>query len=276
MKPIIQLLLGTVIIGLLLFGCDSIIDQEPVDEMALNADNTFVAASVLDLTMDMCRNDPGWKALGYKNLGQCLRYTQSGTGSAPTVTDIDGNVYPIVKIGEQWWMAENLTVSRYLNGDQIPNVTDSNEWADIITGAWTNYENDPTYDDVYGKLYNWFTLDDTRGLCPTGWHIPSDEEWNQLVIYLGGADIAGNKMKNVSGWQSDGNGTNESGFSGLPGGGRDGTGNFYIIGYDGYWWSSSVVDIDYAWYRGLNFNISNLMRGYVDLPHGLSVRCVLD
>lgn len=145
------------------------------------------------------------------------------------VTDIEGNVYLTIKIGDQLWMAENLKVSRYRNGDNIPNVPDTSEWVNLTTGAWVYYNNDSSNDETYGKLYNWYAVDDNRGLCPTGWHVPSEEEWTTLTIFLIGRNVGGT-MKSTTGWNSPNTGaTNESGFSGLPGGNRNSDGDFNNI-----------------------------------------------
>lgn len=146
-----------------------------------------------------------------------------------TLTDIDDNVYKTVKIGDQWWLAENLKVTHYRNGEAIPNVTDGTQWSNLITGAYCAYNNDNGNISTYGLLYNWFAVDDNRNIAPAGWHVPTDEEWKQLEMYLGisptrvndtnnrGTD-EGNKLKSTNGWHNGGNGTNVSGFSALPGG----------------------------------------------------------
>ena len=99
--------------------------------------------------------------------------------------DIDGNVYKIIKIGDQWWMAENLKVTRYRNGDQIPNIENASEWSALLTGAYCVYENKVSLADTFGYLYNWYAIDDSRNIAPAGWHVPTDEEWKQLEMYLG-------------------------------------------------------------------------------------------
>lgn len=133
----------------------------------------------------------------------------------------DDKVYKIVKIGNQVWMAENLNTSHYLNGDSIPQVQDKAEWVALTTGAWCYYQNDAENGKTYGKLYNWYAVNDPRGLAPEGWHIPTDAEWIALIDYLGGTNVAGGKMKQIGTvhWISPNLGaTNESGFSALPGG----------------------------------------------------------
>ncbi|MCX6159142.1 MAG: fibrobacter succinogenes major paralogous domain-containing protein [Ignavibacteriae bacterium] len=160
--------------------------------------------------------------------------------SISQATDIDGNVYKTVKIGNQEWMAENLNVGHYRNGDVIPQVQDDNEWENLRTGAWCYYENEKSNGKTYGKLYNWYAVNDPRGLAPEGWHIPSDVEWNIIIDYLGGGDVAGGKMKAKTKWESPNTGaTNESGFTGLPGGLRGYDGIFYYIGKTADFWSSS-------------------------------------
>ncbi|SVB66406.1 uncharacterized protein METZ01_LOCUS219260, partial [marine metagenome] len=138
-----------------------------------------------------------------------------------TVTDIDGNVYQTVQIGDQLWMAENLKVTHYQNGDEIPcNV----------------YNDDPSNSAIYGRLYTWYAVDDERGICPEDWHVPTDEEYTVLTDYLGGLSVAGGKMKDDILW----NGTNESGFTGLPGGYRHHSiGDYTSMGGYGYFWSST-------------------------------------
>jgi uncharacterized protein (TIGR02145 family) len=201
------------------------------------------------------------------------------------ITDIDGNTYSTKIIGQQEWMGENLKTTKYQNGDAIPNLTGNNEWIatstspDLAngTGAWCYSYNQSSYNTVYGKLYNWYAVADTRGLCPTGWHVPSDDDWTMLTNYLGGAETAGLKMKSSYGWEANGNGSNSSGFNGLPGGDRNFNGWFNGVGLYGYWWSSSEYNTYYAWYRSLFWDYGSVVGyGYDYKKEGFSVRCLRD
>jgi len=173
-----------------------------------------------------------------------VEYPLIGICTALTVTDIDGNVYPTVTIGDQVWMAENLKTTHYNDGTPIPNVTDPDEWKNLITGAYCLYDNDTTKKEIYGALYNWYAVE-TNKLCPTGWHVPTRDEWLVLIDYLGGSGIAGGKLKSTGTlWVEPNNcATNEVGFNALPGGYRGGgfaypTG-FFDIGTRAVFWSST-------------------------------------
>jgi len=182
-----------------------------------------------------------------------------------------------VSIGGQVFMSKNLDVSTFRNGDPIPQAKTYEEWGragENQQPAWCYYNNDPANGAKYGKLYNWYAVNDSRGLAPEGWHVPSDAEWTILTDYLG--SDAGTKMKSKTGWNENGNGTNSSGFSGLPGGTRNYNGTFYTIGYDGYWWSSSETNTDDAWSRLLSYNLGNVNRNASPKESGFSVRCLRD
>jgi uncharacterized protein (TIGR02145 family) len=181
-----------------------------------------------------------------------------------------------VKIGTQTWTSKNLDVTTYRNGDKIPQVQDANAWEKLTTGAWCYYENKAENGTKYGKLYNWYAVMDARGLAPKGYHIPTDKEWTMLTDYLGGDSIAGAKMKSTSGWKNNGNGTNASGFAGLPGGGRNGSGGFGDVGANGDWWSSSEGSTKGAWGRSLSGGSGGVSRGSSYKQDGFSVRCLRD
>ena len=197
-----------------------------------------------------------------------------------TMTDQQGNVYKTIVIGTQEWMAENLKVSHYRNGNPIPLITNSSIWAQLNTGATCWYNNDSvTYNCPYGKLYNWYAVADQRNVCPTGWHVPSDAEWTTLTTFLGGELVAGGKMKSTGTqyWTSpNSDADNFSGFSGLPGGLRYFAGALDDIGYNGYWWSSSQFNGNSAWYRGLYYGLSTVGRTNFNKLSGFSVRCLKD
>lgn len=191
-----------------------------------------------------------------------------------TVTDIDGNIYHTVTIGTQVWMVENLKVTKYNDGTNIPNITDNTTWSSLSSGSYCWYNNDATYKNTYGALYNWYAVN-TNKLAPIGWHVPTDTEWTTLTTFLGGRTIAGGKMKAVTGWDSPNtDATNESGFSCLPGGIR--TDNFLYLGTRSFFWSSTEDQAVYGWYRLLYWQ-----NGVVSLSNyykegGLSVRCIKD
>ena len=214
----------------------------------------------------------------------------SNTG---TVTDIDGNVYQTIIIGDQEWMTENLKVTHYRNGDQIPNVTDNSTWANLSTGAYCVYDNMPANADTYGNLYNWYAVDDIRGLAPAGWHVPTDEEIMELEMYLGmseseandtgwrgtneGSKLAGNADLWIDGALEDDAEFGTSGFSFLPGGYRNtSNGPFNYMSTNGYLWSSTEGNSYYAWTRNLTCNYTNVFRNYYYKRYGISVRCVRD
>jgi uncharacterized protein (TIGR02145 family) len=195
------------------------------------------------------------------------------------MTDQDGNVYRTVKIGNQWWMAENLKVTHYRNGEAIPNVTDAAAWSNLSSGAYCDYDNNTTNVSTYGRLYNWYAVSDSRNIAPSGWHVPTNAEWQTLADYLGGDSTAGGKMKEsgTSHWSSPNTGaTNESGFSGLPGGCRNYYGYFYSLGYFANFWSAHEYNAYYAWYRSLLYDYLDLTLNYYDLQYGFSVRLVRD
>ncbi len=214
--------------------------------------------------------------------GQWVSLTgSSGPTGSGMVTDIDGNQYLTVTIGSQTWMRENLRTTRYRNGDPIPEVLLNSDWAALASGAWSWYANDPEKDMPYGKLYNWYAVKDGNGLCPTGWHEPTDAEWTILTTYLGDLSVAGGKMK-ITGtieagtgyWSEPNTGaTNESGFTGLPGGNRSGA--FDNRGNGGLWWSSTESGAN-AWYRALIYDGGHVIRSHVDKTYGFSVRCLRD
>jgi len=211
-----------------------------------------------------------------------------------SILDIDGNAYNTVQIGTQCWMQSNLKVSKYWNGDNIPTGLSNSDWRYTTSGAYAIYNNDPVNDGLYGKLYNHYAVTDSRGLCPTGWHVPSDGEWNILVKYLDpNADTlcgncwqsstAGGALKSTAtqptpgGWLSPNTGaTNSSGFTALPGGLRFLDGDFYSISNLGYWWSSSVSSGSDAWVRTLYDDLSPIYRTTNFRTYGFSVRCCRD
>jgi uncharacterized protein (TIGR02145 family) len=196
-----------------------------------------------------------------------------------TLSDIEGHVYPIFLIGDQWWMAENLRSSTYANGDTIPHVTDVSIWDQLSTPAWCNYDNQAVNDSIYGKLYTWYAVSDPRNVCPTGWHIPTDAEWTVLEDFLGGQSFAGGKMKSIIDWNAPNTGaTNESGFSGLPGGFRSMYGFFNTQGTGaiGNWWSSNLYNSTEARYRYLNASYNSFYDYWLDKSYGVSIRCVKD
>ena len=205
-----------------------------------------------------------------------------------------GNNNGTVIIGNQEWTTKNLNVSRYRNGDIIPEVRNQKEWDKLTTGAWCYYNNDPKNGALYGKLYNWYAVNDPRGLAPVGFHIPSDAEWQTLIDYLGGEKIAGGRMKkaNILNWSAPYWAINENYFSGLPGGSRCNifwiwiedkaswddsiSGKFFRIGSEGGWWSSSDFSdsaSSLSLYKDDNeaTNIASVNKKY-----GLSVRCIRD
>jgi len=217
--------------------------------------------------------------------------TTTASTQANTITDIDENIYKTVKIGNQWWMAENLKVTRYRNGDAIPNVTKGSDWLSLSTGAYCNYDNDGANAAIYGGLYNWYAVSDSRNIAPEGWHVPTDDEWKELEMYLGmsqseadqigwrGTD-EGDKLKETGNthWYIPNIGaTNESGYTGLPGGYRYIGGNFYGLGYYAYFWSSTGGSLSNdAWFRLLNYYYSGVFRNGNDKRYGFSIRCVRD
>ena len=224
-------------------------------------------------------------------------FTVGGGSSCPaTITDIDGNVYSTVEIGSQCWMEENLKVERYRDGSNIPTGLSDAAWQAATTEAFAVYDNDTANKATYGLLYNWYAVADPRGLCPTGWHVPTDAEWTDLITVLdpstcgsctglSHSSTAGGQMK-TTGTLEAGTGlwfapntdaTNSSGFSGLPGGFRVIDGNFYGQGSFGYWWSSSEVSTSYAWSRGLYANHGYAGRNFDFFKQfGFSVRCLRD
>ena len=200
-----------------------------------------------------------------------------------TVTDIDGNTYNTVAIigtsTPQCWMSENLKTSRYRNGDLIPIVTDNTEWINSATGKRSWYNNDSTtHENPYGNLYNWYAVSDSRGLCPTGWHVPSDTEWYTLTTNLGNNPGGQMKAEGLTYWNSPNTGaTNSSGFSAFPGGFRNGNnGNFENKGNFSYFWSSTTPNDGSAWLRHLNYDNADLSRADWNRKDGVSVRCLKD
>jgi uncharacterized protein (TIGR02145 family) len=192
--------------------------------------------------------------------------------------DLDGNTYKTIKIGNQIWMAENLKTTKFNDGAAIPLVIDNAAWLGLNTPAYCWYDNDSIYKNLYGALYNGYSVN-TGKLCPTGWHVSSDTEWSALITYLGGDNIAGGKLKEkgTSHWSSTNPGaTNESGFTALPGGSRYSNGFYFTVKNLGYWWTSIEGKTLNGWYRSIYNRNSVVSRNYYDLTNGFSVRCVKD
>jgi uncharacterized protein (TIGR02145 family) len=243
-----------------------------------------------------------YRVYSYNNTGNSPSYTNEVTVTINSifnpnltygsVNDIDGNTYKTIQIGSQVWMAENLRTTKYRNNISIPNITDNTQWQNESTGAWSYYNNYATNNNPYGKLYNWYAVVNSNGICPNGWHLPTDAEWNILIANLDPSynptanspqiqsSTAGGTMKSTGTqyWLSPNtDATNSSGFSGLPGGFRDYQGKFYGVGNSGAWWSSSTkYNSDAAWLRSLDYNVGNVMRGLNYKTVGFSVRCLRD
>lgn len=208
----------------------------------------------------------------------------------PMLLDIDGNLYQTILIGDQCWMAENLKVTHYRNGDPIPNVSDNGIWYGLTTGAYCNYNNDEGQVDVYGRLYNFYAIADSRNIAPDGWHLPTDAEWKQLEMYLGMSQAEadgtgwrgtheGGKLKEAGTehWNPPNTGaTNESGFTALPGGYRVNNGGFLNMETYAYFWSSSESGAYLSWGRLLSSGIAAIYRYSDSKAAGFSVRLVKD
>ena len=200
------------------------------------------------------------------------------------VSDFDGNNYPVIRIGTQYWMGGNLRVNHYRNGDAIPVVIPDAQWKVLTSGAYCVYDNDTANARIYGNLYNWHALNDPRGICPAGWHIPSDGEWAVLGSVLGGNSMAGGKLKTPgtieagSGlWYAPNTGaTNSSNFSGIPAGMRINYGNYYSIGNVAMFWATTDTAAVNAWTYVLDANNEKLGRTYNFKTNGFSVRCLRD
>jgi len=219
------------------------------------------------------------------------------------LTDIEGNQYHVVKIGTQVWMKENLKTIKYNDGTAIPNITIDATWTTVTTGAYCDYSNTPANATIYGRLYNWYAVDNNaatkvasnggKNVCPTSWHVPTDAEWTTLTDYLtnngygyegSGSDI-GKSMAAISGWTTNGTlgnvgndqaSNNRSGFTALPGGFRDLDGIFYGVGDNVYWWSSTEYSATTSYDRNMSYSYNSVHSYYNSKQDGFSVRCLRD
>ncbi len=267
--------------------------------------------------------DDGWSVIG-ETATDIVHYNDIGTGIITTdihyqyrvnaftginksnysdvvymkiiVADIDGNEYSAVKIGDQWWLTENLKVTHYRNGDAIPLVVWDVDWSNLSSDAYCWYNNYNPNIEIYGLLYNWYSTNDDRGIAPEGWHVPSDDEWKQLEIHLGmsqsqadslgyrGTD-EGRKLKETGttywfkhplyDWDNV-FGTNENGFTALGAGYRPENGNWGSLNVAGYFWTSTAIGSDDAWSRKLRDSKSTVGRYNDNFRRGYSIRCVRD
>jgi uncharacterized protein (TIGR02145 family) len=198
--------------------------------------------------------------------------------ASTTISDIEGNSYNTINIGNQIWMTSNLSTSRFRNGVYIPYILNSTQWANTKSPALSFYNHDNNFESNYGKQYNWYAVADPQGLCPVGWHIPSNNEWTILSDFLGGLNVAGGKMKatGTQFWSFPSNGNNSSGFTGLPGGFRNIDGTFGILGYNGFWWSATDENEQKAFNRSIIYTDNVLSVGSSSKNQGFSVRCIKD
>lgn len=212
--------------------------------------------------------------IGCNSTGQEKKTVISSKENPELISDTN-----FIRIGNQLWARKNLNVSTFRNGDSIPEIKTNEEWIAICKAekpAWCYFENDPKNDSLYGKMYNWYAVNDPRGLAPKGEHIPSQEEWNQLTAFLGGRSVAGKKLKSIHGWQHNGNGTNKSHFSAYPAGERHADGEFSSLGLLTAWWTSSEQEGKYAWENYMYHFNDAVNTSYVGKNGGFSVRCVKD
>ena len=231
----------------------------------------------------------------YSSLSDCQNNCGSSGQLTSTpgagVSDSDGNNYSTIVLSNgQEWMSENLKTTKYANGDPITHVTDDNTWGNLTTEAYCWYENDNTYENPYGKLYNWYAVNDSRNVCPTGWHVPTHDEWTLLISSIDDGASSGNPQSSTAGgalkstgtqyWNSPNTGaTNDLGFNGEPGGFRIyNWGTFSYIEENGYWWSSTEASVDneYAHRRGLSYDNTAVINSIQRKSFGFSVRCVKD
>ena len=211
-------------------------------------------------------------------------------GDSLTVKDYDGNVYKTIIIGNQEWMAENLKATHYADGTPILHVTGDATWGALpdndadTASAYCWYNDSIEYKDQYGALYTYAAAtngdnsgSDVQGVCPTGWRLPSDADWDTLVDAVGGSSVAGDILKATSGWNDDGNGTDDIGFAALPGGYRSRfNGSFSHAGTEGLWWCSTEDNASYAWNRNMSYLNAKVLRIDLNKSLGFSVRCVRD
>jgi uncharacterized protein (TIGR02145 family) len=219
-------------------------------------------------------------------LQSCSSGDSDNNTSTTSVSDVDGNVYQTVTICNQTWTKTNLNVSKYRNGDVIPQVQDATQWASLTTGAWCYYLNNANNGPIYGKLYNWYAINDPRGIAPIGWHIPSENEVTTMINCLGGWEVAGGKMKSVgtSQWASPNLGANNnSGFTALPGGGLNSSilgstspgASFSSAGLTSHWWTSTSSG-NYSINFTNNYNLTSCYNFLTPPNSGFSVRCIKD
>lgn len=206
----------------------------------------------------------------------CKKEEQKPEIEYGAVTDIDGNVYNAVIIGTQKWMATNLKTAKYQNGDPIITGLSNTGWQNTGSGAYAIYDNSDANNNVYGKLYNWYAVTDSRNLCPAGWHIPTETEWLTLINYFGGESVAGGKLKETgtSHWNTPNEATNESSFSALPGGQRSWYGTYGTIRDYGYWWTSTEGFFGGSWGISMVNSEGKVVKLNYVPECGFSVRCV--
>jgi len=234
-----------------------------------------------------------------------ITFSESGSAfecGVSTVTDVDGNVYNTVLIGEQCWMKENLKTTLYRDGTPIDNPINNSDWQNNTIGAYAWYNNNSGFKDSYGALYNWYAGVNANGLCPDGWHLPADDEWTQLVDYVAAQGFPNENISNGTGnalkscrqvnsplggdcntavhprWDSNNThyGFDEFGFSAFPGGARDISGVFGFIGAYGTWWTSTEYPSSFVYYRHIGFSYGNVGHDSLDKGTGFSVRCIKD
>lgn len=205
--------------------------------------------------------------------------TKSVLGKITSSTQSNTDIVKEIKIGKQFWMANNLDVTEFRNGDPIFEAKTAEEWEQADENgqpAWCYFNNDAGVGAKYGKLYNWYAVKDSRGLAPMGWHVPSDEEWQSLEKFIGGEGVAGKKLKSTGEWKEKGNGLDEVGFRALPGGNRGASGTFYEFGSQGGWWSSSEASSQDAWVHLMKYDDDGWTHMYFAKGRGFSVRCTKD